>query len=453
MAYNLEMLNPSQRKLLEMSKRIIPSEGFTCPAPIGKTYLPFQLAGIEYCIQPEVGAALIGDEPGLGKTVQAIGVCNILQPKKILVACPAKLRGVWHTHFKAWLTYEPESITVISYNYLSKEENIKTLKAAGPYGVGILDEIHNLKNQQAKRTKFTLAKNGLVSVLNKKIALSGTPIQNTPIDLYPIAKVFAPASIQGMDKLGFGIKFCKGWKTPWGVWDFSGASNMQELGIRFRSHFMIRRTKEKVLPELPPKFINLVYVEGAKGKMAVTKLDALDVDTIIKGGGKIGSDEHVSTLRCEVGLSKIDFACEYIKEQLDSGHKKIIVYAHHKEVLNQMKKHFGSLGIHFATVVGGMNDEDVSSEVEAFQVDPNVKLFFGSISACKEGFTLTAASYEIFVEFSWSATDNEQAMDRAHRIGQLNNVMVDFLVHKGSLDERIAKFNIEKAKAIKEFTA
>lgn len=454
MAYRLELLGPAQRKLLEMSKAIVPSENFVCPAPAGKAYLPFQLAGIEYCVQPEIDAALIGDEPGLGKTVQAIGVCNILQAPKIIVACPAKLRGVWQTHFDAWLTYEPFLIRIVSYNFLSKAENVIKLKAEGPFDVGIFDEIHNLKNQQAKRTKHSLAKNGLVSVMKKKIALSGTPIQNTPIDLYPIAKVFAPQSIQGMDKLAFGIKFCKGWKTPWGQWDFSGASNMQELGIRFRSTFMVRRTKEKVLPELPAKFINLVYVEASAGeKLEVKKLDVLDTDTVIKGGGKSLVNDQVSTVRKNVGVSKIEFACEYIKEQLDSGHKKIIVYAHHKEVLDGLKKHFGGLGIHYATVVGGMPQDDVDSEVEAFQVDPQVRLFFGSLMACKEGFTLTAASYEIFVEFSWSATDNEQAMDRAHRIGQKNNVMVDFLVHKGSLDERIAKFNIEKAKAIKEFTA
>lgn len=446
MASNMRPLTLEQRKLLEMSKAT--ETTFTCPSPEGKSYLPFQLAGIEYALK--VKNVLIGDEPGLGKTVQAIGICNALKAQHILIVCPAKLRTVWEQHVDEWLTFGG-FVEIVSYNYLANAENVKKLMSKGPFQVGIFDEVHYLKNQQAKRTKYTLAKNGLISKIEKAVCLSGTPIQNRPIELYPIAKALSPETIGNMDKFGFGMRYCEGWKTPWGSWDFSGASHLQELGMRFRSTFMVRRTKEKVLKDLPEKFVNLVHVESKDGKLALSRLEALDVETAIKGGAKIDSETHVSTLREEVGVAKVDFATEYICEQLEGGHKKIVVFAHHKKVIQGLADNFNAKGIRFVCIKGGMSDEQSRAAVESFQKDGETQIFIGSLMASKEGITLTAASYVVFVEFSWAPMDNEQAMDRTHRIGQKNNVMVDFLVHKNSLDERIAKFCIEKTKSIKEF--
>lgn len=441
-------LTPTQRELLEMSRAI--ETKFEVPSPAGKSYLPFQLAGIEYGVHPAVKNVLLGDEPGLGKTVQAIGICNKLMASNILIVCPAKLRNVWHAHVDEWLTYGG-FVEIVSYNYLANPENVKKLMQKGPFDVGIFDEVHYLKNATAKRTKYTLAKNGLVSVIKKAVCISGTPIQNRPMDLYPIAKTMAPLSIEGMDKFGFGIRYCEGWKTPWGSWDFSGASNVKELGLRMRANFMVRRTKDKVLKDLPEKFVNLVHVESKGGALAMAHLETLDVETVIKGGGKLDGDVHISTARQQVGVTKIDFAVEYICEQLESGHKKIVVFAHHKEVIDGLEEGMRAREIGHVTLRGGMNDAQSKTAVDQFQTAPDVRVFIGSLMASKEGITLTAASYVIFVEFSWAPMDNEQAMDRTHRIGQKNNVMVDFLVHKGSLDERIAKFNIQKSKAIKEF--
>lgn len=443
-------LTPIERSLLELSRAT--ESVLKVPAPAGCEYLPFQVAGIEYGVHPAVTNVLLGDEPGLGKTVQAIGIVNYLSANKVLVVCPAKLRGVWIAHFEKWLVKRDTKVVIVSYNLLAKPEKVKELMSEGPFDVGVFDEVHYLKNQQAKRTKYTLAKNGLISKIKKCVCISGTPIQNRPIELYPIAKTMAPKSLGGMDKFAYGVRYCAGWKTPWGTWDFDGASNLKELGMKFRSTFMVRRTKDKVLKDLPEKFINLVYVEGKGGKLAMSKLESLDVETVIKGGGKaLTEDQHISTLREEVGISKIEFAIEYIKEQLDGGHEKIVVFAHHKKVLNGLEAGLSELGVGVECVRGGNTDAQVKASIEKFQRPGGARVFLGSLMATKEGITLTAASYVVFVEFSWAPMDNEQAMDRTHRIGQKNNVMVDFLVHKGTLDERIAKFCIEKTKAIKEF--
>ncbi len=439
-----------QRELLELSKAT--ESQIKVPAPSGRFYLPFQLAGIEYGVHTAVKNVLLGDEPGLGKTVQGIGICNYLKSRKILVLTPAKLRGVWETHLNDWLAHDAD-VELVNYSALSDPEKVKAIVRKGPFNVCLGDEIHYLKNPQAKRTKYALAKNGLISSVEKFVAMSGTPIQNRPIELYPITKTLAPAALGGLDKFGFGIKYCAGWKTPWGAWDFTGASNLKELGLRFRSTFMVRRTKDKVLKDLPEKFVNLVHVESKEGVLSMKSLEGLDVETVIKGGGKslIGEDEHVSSVRESVGVSKIAFAIEYIKEQLDCGHQKILVFCHHKKVFDGLSDGLRGKGFDVGHVRGGMSSDATTASVQYFQTTPSCRVMLASLMAAKEGLTLTAASYVIFVEFSWAPMDNEHAMDRTHRIGQKNNVMVDFLVVKGTLDERIAKFCIEKSKAIKEF--
>lgn len=439
-----------QRELVALSTAT--ESTIQVPAPAGQEYLPFQLAGIEYAVHPAVKNVLLGDEPGLGKTVQGIGVANYLKSRKIIVLTPAKLRGVWETHLNKWLVHDA-SVKLVNYTSLTDPDYIKELIRGGPYDLGLGDEIHYLKNPTAKRTKYTLAKNGLISSINKFVAMSGTPIQNRPIELYPISKTLAPASLGNMDKFGFGIRYCAGWKTPWGAWDFTGASNLKELGLKFRSTWMVRRTKDKVLKDLPEKFVNLVFIESKEGALALSKLEALDIETVIKGGGKVTEDGHVSSVREQVGVSKIDFAVGYIKEQLEAGHPKIVVFAHHKKVINGLELGLSKAGVDFECVRGGNTSAQVNASVEKFQRPGGPRVFLGSLMATKEGLTLTAASYVIFVEFSWAPMDNEQAMDRTHRIGQHDNVMVDFLVVKGTLDERIAKFCIEKTKAIKEFGA
>lgn len=435
----------AQTRLVDLSRAT--SSDYPVPCPEGLAYLPFQVAGVEFALR--VKHVLIADDMGLGKTVQAVGVCNALKAKKILVVCPATLQKNWQKEIDKWLVHDAQ-VSIYSYNKLVNPDAVKIIMSAGPYDVLIFDECHYLKNPKAKRTKYALAKNGLVSSAKKVVALSGTPIQNRPMEIFPITKRLCPEAIDDMDWFSFGKKYCAGWLTPWGAWDFTGASNLEALSYLFRNSFMVRRTKDAVLKDLPEKFRSLVYVaDNSKGKQAVSKLATLDAETIIKNGSATVGFTEISEARRELGEAKVDFAIDYIKTQLEAGHKKIIVFAHHTTVIDKLIAELD--GFNPAFVKGGMTNEKKNAAVEKFQTDSTSRIFVGSLMAAKEGLTLTAASYVIFVEFSWSPMDNEQAMDRAHRIGQKNNVVVDFLVHENSLDERIAKFNVDKTKIIREF--
>lgn len=464
MASKLQPLNDAQKRLLALSKA--ETTAYEPEKVANVNYLPFQRAGIEYALQSPLRNILLGDEPGLGKTFEALGIAKEFRAKRLLILCPKSAKSHWADKAKLFfpetkiLLFDPKNaigttydIVIMTYHWAANAETVKAIIGLGPFDFLIIDEAHNLKNPKAKRTKYTLAKNGLRSCAKRVIAISGTSIVNRPIELFPLVSTLAPECIDNMNYFAYGMRYCEGFKDYFGHWNFRGASHLQELGIKLRSRgFMVRRKKEHVLTELPPKFINVVHVQSdAKGQAKIDRIEEMSA-AVMKDAETIPFEE-MSAARLELGLDKIDFSVDYICDQLDGGHKKIVVFAHHSEVIEGLKIGIISRGFEAATYLGGDSDKKRDQAVNDFQNNPGTQVFIGSLLAAKEAITLTASSYVIFVEFSWVPGDNEQAMDRAHRIGQKDNVLVEFLVHKDSIDERILQFNLEKSKNLKEFYA
>lgn len=351
-------------------------------------------------------------------------------------------------------TFDPRKkrdVLLVSYYFASLIGAVKQILDWGGYALMIIDEAHNLKNSDAKRTKYVLSKNALVSKAEKILAMTGTPIVNRPMELYPLIATLAPEALGGMSRFEYGIHFCAGFQSPWG-WDFTGASNLKLLGMKLRSTFMLRRPKEDILKELPERLPpNLIYLDQSKKAQGiVAKMKTFDASVSL---GRVGTPEftELSRARRELGIEKIGASVEYIKAQLDGGHEKIIVFAHHKDVIKGLTEALSDLGV--VSVTGETDSESRQRAIASFQTNRNVKIFIGSIGAASVGITLTAASYVIFVEFSYVPGENEQAIDRAHRIGQKYHVMTDYLVYEDSLDERILKLLLEKYRAIEEVTA
>lgn len=431
------------------------------PAPAGKEYFPFQNAGIKFALLGN--HTLFGDPPGVGKTIQALGFMNARKIPTALIVCPASLVGNWKKEIESWALaplkieiYKPKrfkksnrtDVLIFSYGYASNLAAIADVVKNFDYEFCVLDEVHMLKEPKSKRTKYVLAKNGLAKKAKYVHALSGTPIVNRPIEIYPIIKALCPEAINNMSYFEFGLRYCAGFKSEWG-WDFSGASNLKELGHKLRAHFMIRRPKEQILKQLPEKLPpNLVYLNQDRETASLVKRMAVfDEDVAIRGGVKAEFTE-LSEMRKELGIAKASAAVDYIRTQLESGHEKIIVFAHHKEVVAELVK--GLAEFKPSVIVGDTPKEKRQAQVDQFQTDKESRVFVGSIGAAGVGHTLTAASYVIFVEFSWVPGENEQATDRAHRIGQLECVQTDYLVHERSLDERVLRALLKKSKALKE---
>jgi len=441
-------------EMISLSREVISDEIYR--APKGMDYLPFQKVAIKWISLFD--KVLIADPPGAGKTIMIAGAINNEGPKRILIYSPASLILNWKKELQKWMinplpifTWKEfeklkevpkEFIIIASFHYAGKKEAILKVLKLRSIDLLVIDESHAFKNMQANRTKLLFAVNGPFKISKKVVAMTGTPIVNKPIELYPLIKRLAPHLIQNMNKFEFGMKYCAGWATPWGTYDFSGASSLKELGTNLRSGFMIRREKNQILPQLPKVIKNLVYLDKKAPKHLAYK------DQNVSNKGAVAFEES-SVAHLDLGLLKLPLAIEYLKTMNEGGHKKMIVFAHHREVLKGLA--VGLAELNPVLFMGGMSPKMKDDAVTKFQEDPTCEVFIGSIVAAGVGLTLTAASYVALVEADWRPGINDQAIDRAHRIGQLSTVLAEFLVIEGTLDERKLKVNLTKTQNAKEF--
>ena len=457
------------------------------PVPDGLEYLPFQRAGIAYAFERE--AVLIGDEMGLGKTVQAAGVLNACpELRRVLVICPASLKLNWRNELNRWLVRKrpifiadskafvamADGITVINYDVLHKHEaEIRGTE----WDVLICDEAHYCKNPKSRRARMVFGQecsakeraNGAAPIpgitAKKRLLLTGTPIANKPVELYPLIHYLDPATWSNFFR--YAIRYCAAYEGSHG-WDFSGASNLGELQEKLRSTILVRRLKKDVLTELPAKRRQVIEFGAteemgdicARERDAYEQVDDLEArvelaaasedkdgyDAAVKAlaAGQRAVFEGLSTLRLETARAKIPLVVEHLREAIEAS-GKVVVMAHHKEVVRAIAAEFGAAAV---MLVGDTAMADRQAAVERFQTDPTCTLFIGSILAAGVGITLTAASHVVFAELSWVPGDISQAEDRCHRIGQRESVLVQHLVLEGSLDATMARRIIAKQAVI-----
>lgn len=209
--------------------------------------------------------------------------------------------------------------------------------------------------------------------------------------------------------------------------------------------FILRRTKDEVLADLPPIRFDTLPIDGvlpnetAHDEMLVESA----LETGVEGLAKVAM--HVATLRRATGMAKLKGVIDWISDFLESG-EKLVVFAHHRDVIDAIDKAFrveaGHVGAprkawHISVARVDGNTRDRQAEVDIFQHNPHCRLFIGQIQAAGTGITLTAASTVLMVEQSWVPAENAQAAMRIHRIGQKNACVVYNAVLAGSTDERI----------------
>jgi SWI/SNF-related matrix-associated actin-dependent regulator 1 of chromatin subfamily A len=457
------------------------------PAPKGLEYLPFQRAGIAYALTRD--KTLLADSMGLGKTIQSIGVINATHPQNVVVVCPATLRLNWKTELEKWLVHPytihvvldnspipPEAtIIIVNYDRLSHPSLMER-----HWDILIVDECHKVKNPKALRTqkvlgvegkydkasgKTTITKKGLIHNATRALFLTGTPILNRPVELWPIAHALDPKVFSNF--WGFAKRYCNATQTRYG-WDFSGATHLDELQRELRVSCMIRRLKEEVLTELPPKRRQIIALppngasdvvekearlyqeaedqkESLQNKMLLAQLEGDDqgyqeaVGMLTKASKEAFTE--ISKVRHEVALAKVPATVSFLEDLLENE-KKVVVWAHHHDVIQALQEALSEY--HPVTLTGETKMEDRKPFVDRFQTDPETKVFIGSITAAGVGITLTAASTVVFVELDWVPANMTQAEDRCHRIGQSSHVVIQHLVLDGSIDQRLAETLVQK---------
>lgn len=410
--------------------------------PSNKKLFPFQAAGVAF-LEASGGRALIGDEMGTGKTIQTaafLAYRKDLRPAVVVV--PAVVSTNWVKELEAWTEGEsvyrvkngkdeaPEgtSIVVVTYDLVkqkkSKEDGTKEvaarddLKSFNPKCV-IADECHYLKNEKAQRTIAFLELANHKSV-ESVVMLSGTPIVNRPKEFYTALSLLRPDEFNSWFK--FTERYCGGHYTDWG-YKADGVTNTEELASRLKD-CMIRRLKADVLEDLPAKLRGRVSVDIASKARTAYKKALNAADTTLT---KITAGRHA------LGLAKIAPALELVKDYADQN-KPLLLFAHHKDVLDGLCEGLNKEGLSYGRIDGSVNHERRGQLVDNFQAG-QLDAMVLSVKAAGVGITLTKATDVLFVERSWTPADEEQAEDRAHRIGQTGSVTVRYLVVPGTLDE------------------
>lgn len=456
------------------------------PCPAGLAYLPYQRAGIAYGLSRE--AVLFGDEPGLGKTIQAIGVINAdASLRRVLVICPASLKLNWQRELRRWLTRPlscgiatgpswPATEIVIA-NYEILEKHAAQLRAL-EWDLLVVDEAHFCKNPKAKRTQLVVghkARKPAESIpglrARRRLFLTGTPVPARPIELWPMLSYLDPSGL-GANFFAFAKRYCDAKQVEAGrklVWDFSGASNLDELQERLRSRLMVRRLKAEVLKDLPAKRRQVIEIpaNGASALVARERelhdnlrakqealrdaaeraMEADDAAAYAKASEQLAEAERalfteISKLRHETAMAKAPHVVEHVRALLEGGVEKLLVFAHHRDVVALLCEELAPFGV--VKLQGGDSAAEKDAAVQAFQGDPKTRVFVGAIMAAGVGLTLTAASNVVFAELDWTPANVSQAEDRAHRIGQRESILVQHLVFEGSLDARMVELIVAK---------
>lgn len=424
---------------------------------------PYQQDGVEWLASQD--RALLADEMGLGKTIQAITAVGrrMDEEGRILIVCPASLCLNWQREVMAgtglycgiarevWIHIF--DVVIISYNMLEKFYD--ELRAEEWLAI-IADEAHKLQSINSKRTSFLIGGFGQSPIPTKiKYALTGTPMRNRPADLYPILKwldcPWLPKQNGKPTLDAFGTRYCGGG-------DYRGSSNLDELRENLKT-IRLRRLKKDVLTQLPPKTRQIVELEidNVTPEVDDELIQAgLTYEDVVKSldlpeGIPFAHKGLLAKLRQSLGMAKVEAAAEYILDKVEEV-GKVIVFCHHREVVNRLNALINfPLGIKdliTVSLVGGMAPEDKNYAVRQFQENPKCAVFFGNIEAAGEGITLTAAKLVIFVEFSWVPSENAQCEDRAHRIGQADPVLIQYLVVNNSLDAHMCRALVRKQTVI-----
>lgn len=414
---------------------------------------PYQSEGILFGLDKH--RLLIGDEPGLGKTLQSIGIVDTANAYPALVICPSSLKINWQREFEkftgkkalildnatrtAWpyfLQMGMFHVAIVNYESLRKYfvwdinssdrrsfrlKDVVFNDAIKVFRSVIIDESHRVKDPSAQQTIFT---RGIVEGKEYRILLSGTPVVNRAEDLV------SQLSIMGrLQEFGGRAKFLA---------DYGEDDNLDELSRQLYGRCMIRREKAKVLTQLPDKTRTDLYVEiSNRDEYALAEADLAEylrqytecTDRDIRRKMRMEALVKFMTLRSLSAKGKVKQAIDFVRVFLASG-KPLIIFCSLHEIVDQLRKAFPDA----VTVTGRDSTLAKQQAVDAFQ-SGEARLIVCSIKAAGVGLTLTASSNVAFLELPWTYADCCQCEDRAHRIGQKDNVTCYYLLGQHTIDQ------------------
>ena len=428
-----------------------------------RDYQKYGYCWLKYVTDNSLGACL-ADDMGLGKTLQAIALLAKIHEKKrrrSLVIMPKSLIYNWENEIarftpqlKIGVYYginrdfkSLEDVQVILTTYGTVRNDIENLMKH-KFEIIVLDESQNIKNINSQTTKAVLLLNA-----KKRIALSGTPIENNLLELYSLFRFLNPSMF------GTVQMFTNNYIVP--IQKYSDTSTIKELRKKIYP-FLLRRVKKEVLKDLPDKIEKLIYVDMndehrkyyeerrkyfysmlEKNNTVNGEVDKFFVLQAINELRHIVSSPEIDDRK--IISSKKEVLMENIIEAIENGHK-VLVFVNYLSSVERICESLKENKIKFLKMTGQTKDRQ--SLVDKFQNDSRYKAFVMTLKTGGVGLNLVSADTIFIYDPWWNKTVENQAIDRAYRLGQDKTVFAYKIIMKNTIEEKILKLQEMKNKLL-----
>lgn len=428
--------------------------------------LTFQEEGVQQILRFK-GRVLLADEMGLGKTAQAICSLKHLQnpPFPVLIFCPAYLKENWKREFKMWypsckvficsgtkgqplnsrydvfiLNYDilrPYKYTVRGVRVVNKETWAPFLFPL-KYQTVIMDECHYVKHAKSLRSKGA---SQITSRAEYVIGLSGTPMENRPIELWNILRIINKNVFTSY--FDFTRRYCGARHNGFGI-VYDGATHKKELNAILKKKIMIRRLKKDVMKELGEKIHRTVFLGNITEDYRKLENRTIPLLDDLKNKNNPKALALFSHLTMETGKIKASAVAEWSLDLL-SQEDSLVIFTHHKVVAGMIHSQLKIKKVKCELGTGDVSLEGRQKLRDDFQAE-KYDVLVCTVDSMGTGFTLTRACHVLFAELPLSPSKIDQASDRLHRKGQTRTVFVWYAVTEGTIDEDLIKMLDQKRK-------
>lgn len=449
----------------------IEKQKFEIPAPLANTLRPYQKTGFKWLKTLDyLGlGGILGDEMGLGKTLQAIAFILSNKDTKTLVVTPTSLIFNWMDEFEkfapelkvAAFNGSPDEredkfqnlndfdVIITTYNLLKRDiESYRNIE----FNYCFLDEAQYIKNASSQNS---IAVKSIKSI--SRFALTGTPMENSLMELWSIFDFIMPGYLY--DEKRFSVRYHKKLREEPEI--------IKEVN-KLINPFILRRKKKDVIKELPDKIEKTLMVDmeieqkkvykaysdyavsliEKKVKLDEFKNSKIEILSYITKLRQLCLDPSVVMDNYNGGSIKLDAIMELLTDAIEEGHR-ILVFSQFTSVLKNLGGRLKAHKIHYSYLDGSLSSEKRINLVKRFNEGDN-SIFLISLKAGGTGLNLTSADLVVHFDPWWNPAVEDQATDRAHRIGQENVVEVIKVIAKGTIEEKILKLQESKRKLISE---
>lgn len=432
----------------------------------------YQVTGVKwlYTLAKTGFGGILADEMGLGKTIQVIYYIKQMlkdnENNKFLIVVPTSLAYNWDHEFdsfgsnikrkicvgnkdkrtKILRNLNDTNVIITTYGLLREDEELYNNLN---FNTMVIDEAQNIKNNMAGITKVVKKVNA-----ETKFALTGTPLENSILELWSIFDFIMPGYLASLTKF----------QSKYKIKDFDEDSEILIKGLSKQINpFILRRKKQDVVKELPDKLINDIYIElkDEQKKLYVAELERVkeEMEKIIETEGmnkarflilqlltklrQICIDPSIVYDNYKDGSNKLEQLESIVNEYIKNNHK-ILIFSSFKTALNIVKEKLNKAKIKTYMIDGNVQAKDRIEMVDNFNNNDDVKVFLIMLKSGGTGLNLATADVVIHLDLWWNPQAENQATDRAHRIGQKNTVEVIHLITKGTIEEKILELQNKK---------